>query len=304
MAYPTAAGVESYSGTFIPEIWEGMWNVKFYDATVLAAISNTKYQGSIKNKGDKVIIRQKPDITIRTYNVGQDLQVERPTSTNIELLIDQGEYFNCIEDDVDSIQSDMNLLSAWNEDATEQMAITIDTNVLGNIYLDIAATNTGNTAGVKSSSYNLGSAANRVTLTKTNILEYIVDHGSVLDEANIPRQGRFLVIPTWAAGMIKKSDLKDASLTGDGSSVLRNGRIGMIDTFEVFHSNMLPTVGAAGRYVVYSGHKDGLTFASQMTKMEQIRSERTFGTLLRGLQVYGFKVVKDDALAYGLVEKG
>ena len=64
-------------------------------------------------------------------------------------------------------------------------------------------------------------------------------------------------------------------------------RIGMIDTFEVFLSNQLPELDA-GEYVVYAGHKDGLTFASQMTKMERLRSERTFGTLLRGLQIYGF----------------
>ena len=302
MAFPTSAGVESYSGSFIPEIWEGMWNVKYYDTTVLGSISNTKYQGSIKNHGDKVIIRQKPDVTIRTYNINQDLLVERPKAPILELPIDQGEYFNCILDDVDETQSDMGLLTAWTEDATEKMKIIIDDKILGTIYNDIAATNTGILAGRRSGSYNLGSDAAPVQLDKSGVLDYIVDHGCVLDEANVPKTGRFLVIPTWMAGLIKKSDLKDASLTGDGSSVLRNGRIGMIDTFEVFLSNQLPELDA-GEYVVYAGHKDGLTFASQMTKMERLRSERTFGTLLRGLQIYGYKVVKDDALTFGVVTK-
>lgn len=302
MAFPTSAGVESYSGVFIPEIWEGMWNVKYYETTVLGSISNTKYQGSIKNKGDKVIIRQKPDITIRSYNIGQDLQVERPTAPNVELLIEHGEYFNCIQDDIDEVQSDMGLLSAWTDDATEKMKIVIDQKILGSIYNDVSDFNTGLTAGKRSRSYNLGTDASPMQLDKGNVLDYLVDHNCVLDEAEVPKTGRFFVIPTWMAGLIKKSDLKDASLTGDGSSVLRNGRIGMIDSSEIFISNQLPEFDA-GEYVVYSGHKDGLTFASQMTKMEKLRSERTFGTLLRGLQVYGYKVVKDDALGFGVVTK-
>jgi hypothetical protein len=73
------------------------------------------------------------------------------------------------------------------------------------------------------------------------VLNYIVDMGTVLDERNIPETGRWLVIPPWAAGMIKKSDLRNASISGDGSSLLRNGRLGMIDRFTLYASNLLPT---------------------------------------------------------------
>src|SRR5262245_11090396 len=89
-----------YSGTFIPVLWSTKLIEKFYASTVLAAISNTDYEGEIKNKGDKVIIRTKPTITIRDYLADGLLAVERPSAPTKELVIDKGKYFNLILDDV------------------------------------------------------------------------------------------------------------------------------------------------------------------------------------------------------------
>jgi hypothetical protein len=92
------------------------------------------------------------------------------------------------------------------------------------------------------------------------------------------------------AARIKKSDLKDASLTGDAQTPLRNGRLGMIDRFTLYTSNLLPASGATYTKM-YAGHNNGLTFASQISKVETMRSELTFGQIMRGLSVYGSKVV-------------
>ena len=121
-------------------------------------------------------------------------------------------------------------------------------------------------------------------------------HGEFRHE---PEGDRFLVIPAKMAGMIKKSDLKDASLSGDSSSILRNGRLGMIDRFTIYMSHNLSV--SSGKFSIIAGHKMGFTFASQMTNMETIRSETTFGNIIRGLQVYGYKVVKPEALAQGII---
>ena len=96
-----------------------------------------------------------------------------------------------------------------------------------------------------------------------------------------------MVIPARMAGLIKQSDLKDASITGDGSTPLRNGRLGVIDRFTLYVSHNLPlsATGATGEHTIFSGCKKGLTFASQMTNMETLRSESTFGDIIRGLQV-------------------
>lgn len=299
MPFPVSAGHPQYSGNFIPEIWSGKLIENFYDATVLAAISNTDYEGEIRQYGDTVNIRTTPEITINTYIKGQTLSIEKPNKPKLQLVIDKGEYFACVEDDVDKIQSDIGLMDTWSKDASERMKIKIDQQVLTGVLPDIAATNKGANAGAISGNINLGTTAAPVTLNKTNVLDFIVDAGIVLDEANCPEASRFLVIPAKMAGMIKKSDLKDASLSGDGTSILRNGRLGMIDRFTIYVSHNLNV--ASGKFSIIAGHKYGLTFASQMTNMESLRSETTFGTIIRGLQVYGYKVVKPEALAQGVV---
>jgi hypothetical protein len=117
-------------------------------------------------------------------------------------------------------------------------------------------------------------------------------------------------MPAWAAAMIKGSELRQAYLSGDATSILRNGRLGMIDRFTLYVSNLLPrgpVTGppalAAGEWVIYAGHAHALTFASQISKVETLRSEFTFGTLLRGLQVFGYKVIDDIALAQAVVSE-
>lgn len=315
--YPDGAGAPAnpaYAGTFIPEIWSGKLIEKFYSATVLAAISNTDYEGEIKNQGDTVNIRTKPTITINDYEADMDLVVERPSSNIVQLDVDQGKYFNTILDDVMEVQADLDQLSMWADDASEQMKIKIDTETLVYVLNSMAAENQGVAAGKISGDVNLGATTTPLGLVaggaqagQTEVIDLITRLGQVLDEQNIPENGRWLVIPAWATAMIKRSELRDASLTGDGMSMLRNGRLGMIDRFTLYMSNLLPagvTGGlAAGEYAVYAGHSHGLTFASQLTKMETMRSERTFGTILRGLQVYGRKTVDGTALSQAIVSK-
>ena len=145
---------------------------------------------------------------------------------------------------------------------------------------------------------------------EVEILDLILRLGLVLDEQNIPETGRWLVMPTWASSMIKMSELRQVFVSGDAVSMLRNGRIGMIDRFTLYASNLAPHGAitgppalAAGESVIYAGHSHALTFASQMTNMEAMRSEFTFGTIQRGLQVYGYKVVDNIALAEAIVTK-
>ena len=297
--FAVSPGRPDYSGNFIPEIWSGKLIENFYDATVLSAISNTDYEGEIRQMGDTVNIRTTPEITIKTYVKGQTLAVENPDKAKLQLVIDKGEYFACVEDDVDQVQSDIALMDQWSKDASERMKIKIDQRVLTDMLTDVSASNKGQTAGAISGNIDLGVAGTPEAITKSNVIDLLINMGTVLDEANAPEQDRFVIIPAKMAGYIKQSDLKDASITGDGSSPLRNGRLGMIDRFTVFVSHNLYKNGS--EFSVIGGHKMGFTFASQMTNMETIRSETTFGNIIRGLQVYGYKVVKPEALATAVV---
>jgi hypothetical protein len=314
--YPAGSSGNTFSSAgFIPEIWSGKLIEKFYASTVLSAISNTDYEGEIRNQGDQVHIRTKPTITIRDYRADGSLTLERPVGSEVILTIDQGKYFNTILDDVMDVQSDLNNLSMWADDAAEQMKITVDTAVLLGILDQATATeNRGTTAGAITSAVNLGVTSTPLSIVaasptsgQVDVLDAILRMGQVLDEQNIPETGRWVVMPTWMATLIKKSELRQAYLTGDSVTPLRNGRLGMIDRFTLYSSNLLPAGTAdglaSGEYAVYAGHAHGLTFASQMTKVETIRSEMTFGNILRGLQVYGYKVLDGDAICQAIVSK-
>ena len=310
MSLDRVAGHPNYSsdGTnkFIPEIWSGKLIEKFYAATVFGTIANTDYEGEISGQGDKVIIRTRADITIKPYTKGMELEFENLESPSKELLIDKAWYFAFALDDVDAHQSDLALMNEWSDDASEQMKQKIDQDILGNIYADAHASNKGATAGAISSSFDLGVTGSALAVTKGNVLDLIVDCGTVLDEQNIPETSRYLVLPAWMCGLIKKSDLKDASLSGDGTSIMRNGRLGIIDRFELYASNNLMPVSDGGNncYNTLFGHKSALTFASQINKVKKVEPSKSFSEGVKGLQVYGYEVIKEDSLGTAYVRKG
>ena len=207
---------------------------------------------------------------------------------------------------VEMKQADIAYVEKWTDDAGEQLKISIDSNILANVYADAHASNAGASAGYRTSSYDMGVSGSPVGLDKTNILDFIVDMGSVLDEQDVPETSRWIVLPPMLCGMIKKSDLKDASMTGDAVSPMRNGRLGMIDRFTLYKSNQIATTADGGgqtAYNIMAGHPAALTFASQLTENRTIPNPDDFGDLMEGLQVYGYKVIKSEALVHGYVYK-
>jgi len=317
----------AYSGSFIPTVWSGKLNVKFYATTVFGEIANTSYEGDIKSLGDTVIINNIPSITINTYTVGQTLTYQVPAPNKIQLNISQARYFGVNVSDVLEYQSQPKLMDMFTNDASKQMAINIDTDILlntigasfgssggSNSSNAIDPGNYGATAGVKSGKYNLGTATAPIVLSPTNVVQLVTSFASVLDEQNVPDTERFLVITPYMRNVLMSSPLAQAYVTGDGQSILRNGKIGTIDRFTIYVSNLLPTAGAGvdffgnasagavSRTGILAGHKTGLTFASQIVKVESLQNPNDFGSLVRGLNIYGYQTVKPQALALAVVQ--
>ncbi|WP_067097932.1 hypothetical protein [Marinomonas atlantica] len=311
MAGPTrAAGQPDHSSDssskFTPQIWSGKLIEKLYKATIFGEIANTDYEGEIKSKGDSVVIRTVPSMVVRDYEIGGGLQYDTPTSDSVELQIDRAKYFAFKINNIDKHQSDLSLMDSWSTDGGEQMKIAIDGTILSEAYADADAMNAGATAGVESGDINLGATGAPVEITKDNVLDIVVDMGTVLDEQNVPETGRWLVLPAWLAGMLKKSDLRDASAMGDSTSAVRNGRLGMLDRFTVYTSNNLSRTLDNTKNVtnVMFGHKKALTFASQMTEMDTLKNPNDFGSLIRGLNVFGFEVIDPKAMGHLYAVKG
>jgi len=304
-----AYGGTAYSGTFIPALWSGKLAQKFYAATVFGEIANTDWQGDISGMGDTVIINTIPTINIYNYSVGQNLNYDVPTPSTITLQINKGKYFGVNVNNVLEYQAKPKLMDMFTNDASMQMKMNIDKDVLLGTYNGGAATNSGATAGKVSGSFNLGTDTAPIALTPANILAYITSLSSVLDEANVPETDRWLVLTPVERQILMQSNLAQAQFMGDGSSIMRNGKIGVIDRFTVYVSNLTPRAaaaqnfaggaqgGALKRHSIVAGHKSGISFASQIAKVESLQNPNDFGNLVRGLNVYGYGVTQPDAIA-------
>lgn len=336
------------AATFNPMLWSKKLNAKYYVDNQLTEITNTNWEGEIKNQGDTVRIRTAPTLTISDYVIGSNLAYEVPTPIYQDMLIEKAKSFAFQCNDVQAAQSDMNLLNMYMEDAAKQLKISIMDEVFYSMFCTTAgvttgtdpytlsttaactrgcaAANQGATAGTKSASLDLGTDAAPIdgTTTPANLLNLILRMGAVLDEQNVPETGRFLLLSPVDRQILLLSNLGAAYFTGDQTSTVRTGKVGMIDRFTVYVSNALPRAAATKGWVagsaatstghadsggtsearrcVIAGHKDAISFASQVNKTEQVRNPSDFGDFVRGLAVYGRKVVKPEAFAFGVCQ--
>ncbi len=334
MASTTAAPFvtnPTYSAAFNPMLWSRKMTTKFYVDNQMTEVFNSDYEGELKNQGDSVRIRTAPSLSISDYVIGNPLSYEVPTPIYQDLLVDKGKSFAFQVSDVLEAQADIDLMNMFMEDAAKQLKISIADEAYNNIFVGTspaaatrpcAAKNQGSNAGVKSGALTLGVDATPIaTSTPSNLLTLILQMGAALDEQNVPNDGRWLLLTPYDRQILMQTDLGKSYLTGDSSSIIRTGKIGMIDRFTVYVSNALPRgasgkawvsgqtdpatgatySGAAARRMVVAGTKHAATFANQVNKTETVRNPNDFGDLVRGLSIYGRKVVSPDALVVGVV---
>lgn len=315
---------QSYSGAFIPTLWSGKLLAKFYQNTILSEVTNTDYEGELKSQGDTVRIRLAPSISIQDYTAGQALNYEVPEPIFQDMQVNKGKYFGVQVNDVLAYQADMELMNMFTEDAAKQLKISIENEVFFNSFVTEgpAAANEGATAGAISASYNLGTDTAPIDQsTAENVLNAILRMASVLDEQNVPEDGRFLIISPYDRHLLMQSNIAQAYFSGDNASTIRTGKIGMLDRFSVYVSNLLPK-GEAGKALVsgldatsggatltdakarrtmIAGTSQATSFAMTVDKTEPLRNQTDFGDIVRGLAVYGRKVVKPEALVIAQV---
>jgi len=308
-------GINDHSGSvydsssdvnFVPIVFTKKVLRNFYESSVFSQICNTDYEGEIKAQGDKVVIRKTPVMTVKPYVIGTTLDYEVPTSLSQELMVDLAMYSAFQIDDVDKAQADIGLINMFSKDAGERIRIEIDREVLLYLSTGADAANAGATAGALSASIDLGvTSTGPVAISATNATEFIVQINQVLDEANIPSEGRYVVIPAAFATALKTSDLKAANITGDPSGVIRTGLIGMVDRTKIYQNNNLAfgTDGGleADEFSVIAGTTEASTFAANITKTDTLKIPDSFGEYWRTLFVYGRAVTQATALVNGVV---
>lgn len=273
---------------FIPEVWSAALLESLKKTLVFGGITNSDYEGDIANSGDTVRITSISRPTVGTYVPGTTTIVpEQLVDAQRTLVIDQVKYWAFQVDDVNQRQAAGDVIGPATREASYALADTVD-QFIASHYTGIQAANAVGTV--------------TVGVTYTKVWDDILVPLSVkLDEANVPRQGRFAVIPPWLQGALIRDDRfvrMDASGTTDA---LRNGQVGRAAGFDILLSNNCPNP-TADHSVVIAGNTTALTMATQINKVEAYRPESSFSDAVKGLALYGAKLVRPDSLAYAIAD--
>lgn len=276
--------------TFIPEIWSKKLLSATEKALVIASpgVVNHDYEGEISDAGDTVHINSVGDPTIATYVPGTTVLVaEELTTAQQALLIDQSKSFNFKVDDVDKRQAAGNTLSEAMKRAAYKLRDVADQYVEGLLRAGVVS---GNALG----------AISVPIANPTYVYDKILVPLSVkLDEANVPTEGRYVLIPPWVRGRLLMDDrFIRADASGKASAAI-SGVVGEAAGFEIRVSNNMPLV-TGDDYSVIAGTDAACSFAQQISKTEAYRPESSFSDAVKGLHVYGAKVTRPDHIATAL----
>ena len=274
-------------------------------------ITNTDYAGEIENFGDTVNIVKEPSITVSDYARGQTVNTQTLADDKLQLTVDQGSYFAFKVDDIEERQSHVN----WEALATSSGAYSLkrnyDYNVLKNIY-DNAATSAANT-GTDGSPIDGDAAVD-------TLADVISAAKTVLDGNDVPEENRWLVAPPAFYKQLRKAGAKimDQSVMADGgASSMRNGMVTdrPLFGFRLYSTNAIAvssgaasskTFGSAGsnEYAFLYGHRRAVATANHIAKTELIRDPDSFSDIVRGLHVFGRKILRTDAVYSGVITVG
>ncbi|MEO8649150.1 MAG: P22 coat protein - protein 5 domain protein [Acidobacteriota bacterium] len=279
--------------TFIPTVWAARLLTALDEALVYgqANVSSRGYEGEIREAGGTVKIASIGDVQIGDYVKNEDIDdPEILTDSEQSLLIDQAKYFNFYVDSVDRAQQNVDILDEAMRRSAWSLREAADSYLAG---IMAAAVTSGNT---------LGSLTTPELPTKDDAYEYLVDLGVLLDEANAPIDGRFVVVPAWFHGLLLKDERFVKAGTVRSDSALSNGEVGEAAGFRILKSNNVPN-STGEKYKIIAGHSIATAYVEQIADVQTYKPEKRFGDAVKGLHLYGAKVVRPAALAMLIANK-
>ena len=276
--------------TFIPVWWSAKLLLALDTALVYGqhGVVSRDYEGEIRQAGDAVKINSVGDVTVKTYTRNTDMDAPEELQTAEQmLLIDQAKYFNFQVDDVDIAQAKPGLPDEAMRRASYSLRNVADSYIAG---VMVAALVAGNKIGTEAApKQDLGTAG--------KAYEYLVDLGVKLDQTDTPDAGRWVVVPSWFHGLLLKDSRFVASGTAEGDAVRRTGKVGEAAGFTILKSNQVPKTTATTKFKIIAGVDMATSYAEQIVKVEASRMEKRFADGVKGLHVYGAKVVRPNQLA-------
>lgn len=284
--------------SFIPTIWSNELLVSLKKSLIFGqpGVANRDYEGDIRQAGDTVKINAIGPVTIGDYTKNTNISdPEELDDAQTILEITEQKYFNFQVDDIDRAQQTPKVMSQAMQEAAYGLRHQADTFLAG---LLAGASVAGNTIGTTGSPESISAS--------TDAYDHLVDLKVMLDMANVPDVGRWAIVPPWFIGEMLKDSRFNSSLEQVGPGVLLNGQVGRAAGFDILTSNNLVHEGdgsSANYYHIHTGTSMALSFAEQINQVEAYRPEKRFANAVKGLHVYGGKVIRPEALATLIVDR-
>ena len=297
---------------FLPKVYSKQVLNFFRKASVAEAITNTDYAGEIAGFGDTVRIIKEPEITVYQYERGQDVTQTKLTDQEVTLIVDTANAFKFIVDDIETNMSHVNFRDVATSSAAYALRDAFDEGVIAAMFSGVSASSpnhvlgsdnaTDLAAGTFDGTGNLDIGFGTSEHDPIDVLGHMA---RLLDEQNVPEEGRwFLASPDFYEVLASSSSKLLSVDYNAGQGSIRNGLVssGLLRGFNMYKSNNIAsTTNAAGKCI--AGHISSTATAQTITSTEVIRDPDSFGDIVRGLHVYGSKVLRGEALVsafYGI----
>jgi hypothetical protein len=277
---------------FIPAVWAASLLSNLNNAHVYAKLCNRDYEGDISGVGDTVKINAIGNPTIGNYTKNTNMSaVETLTDAQTTLLIAYAKYFNFQVDDIDKVQQKPKVMNEAMKNAAWGLADAVDQGLAG-LYTEVPAAN------YASSSTDAAPVACGSLTAGSSFYDRLVDLSVILDDNNTPTDGRWVVVPNWARGVMAK-DSRFVNATQLGNDIRARGVVAQAAGFDIYQSNNISKAGSTSTssYRVIAGHPMAWSYAEQVSQVEAYRPELRFADAVKGLLVYGYKVVRPSNLA-------
>lgn len=287
---------------FVPEFWVARFRRHLDSRLVYAqpTVVNREYEGEISQQGDTVHIPKIGDVTVKTYAKNTDIAApERPDGGTIPLIIDTMRYFNVAIDDVDRVQTIPGVFDQFTRRAGRAMAVELDSGVAAKMVAGAGIK--GGTLGTSAAPKKLGNAGT----DDYTLFEFAVELRRLFDNNDAPEEDRWFAIPP----DLENTALLDPNFVPAGADEQRTGKIGRIAGFDVLKTTAVPTITKTGSatydsWAILAGAGNyATTHADQIVKVKAYEMEKQFGDGVKGLNVWGTKVVEPETLALACIDK-
>ena len=310
--FAQSSGSNFAGNNFMPEIYSKKVLNFFRKASVAEAITNTDYAGEISAYGDSVKIIKEPVISVDQYERGGSITATTLTDNEVTLVVDTANAFKFIVDDIETSMSHVNFKEVASSSAAYALRDAFDTGVIAKMFAGVPASSPNHILGSDSATdlaagtfdgtgnLDIGYASG-----EHDPIDVLSHMARLLDEQNVPEEGRwFLANPEFYEQLVQSSTKLMSVDFNAGQGSIRNGLVssGKLRGFDMYKTNNIAaTSNAAGKCI--AGHMSSTCTAQTIINTEVVRDTASFGDIVRGLHVYGAKVLRPEALVsafYGI----